>query len=104
MSSAAAATRPAMTPWLSLATMYDPPPFGYARMTRDSAARGERARRRDVVALVPAEVAARGTDDAHDAIARPLAGLGDAALEARRVVTRVVAHRQCRRRRGDRAR
>src|SRR5713101_7335264 len=36
MSSAEAATSPAMTPWLSLATMYEPPPFGYARMTRDS--------------------------------------------------------------------
>src|SRR5438105_5567710 len=36
MRSADAATRPGITPWLSLATMYEPPPFGYARMTRDS--------------------------------------------------------------------
>ena len=34
--SADAAMSPAMTPWLSFATMYEPPPFGYARMTRDS--------------------------------------------------------------------
>src|SRR3954452_10393413 len=36
MRSADAAIRPGMTPWLSFATMYEQPPFGYARITRDS--------------------------------------------------------------------